>query len=65
MKGACFEGVKTALLRPLPDGLRIAFIQVTVVDGAWHDTDTDEMAITIAASMAVQNAISRAHLIPA
>lgn len=65
MKTACLEGVKAALLRPLPNGMRVARVQVTVVDGSWHDIDTDFRAMAIAASLAVQDAISRAHLIPA
>jgi hypothetical protein len=51
MKGAGFEGIKEALLRPLSDGRQIAFVEVAVVDGAFHDLDTDELAVKIAASM--------------
>jgi elongation factor G len=62
MKSACLEGVKAALAQPLTDGRRIAFVQVSIVDGSYHDTDTDEMAVKIAVSMAVQDALTRATL---
>jgi elongation factor G len=63
MRGACLEGVKDALARPLTDGRQIAFVQVTVVDGSYHDQDTDAHAVMSAASMAVQNALGRATLV--
>ena len=60
---AALAGVKHALLETRFRDLQIAFVQVTVVDGSYHDIDTDEMAVTIAASMAVQDALSRAKLV--
>ena len=63
MKSASFEGIKEALLRPLSDGRQIAFIEVSVVDGSYHDVDTDYLAVKIAASMAVQDALRHATLI--
>jgi elongation factor G len=63
MRAACLKGIKEALLKPLRDGERIGFVQVSVVDGSWHDVDTDEMSLAIAAAMAVQDALSRADLI--
>lgn len=63
MRGACLEGVKDALAMPLADGRQIAFVQVTVVDGSYHEQDTDAQALMIAASMAVQDALRRARLV--
>jgi translation elongation factor EF-G len=47
----------------LADGRQIAFVQVTVVDGSYHEQDTDAQAQRIAASMAVQDALGRAALV--
>jgi elongation factor G len=63
MRGACLEGVKRALVEPLADGRQIAFVQVTIVDGSYHEQDTDEMAQKVAAFMAVQDALRQAKLV--
>jgi hypothetical protein len=65
MKAACLEGVKRALVEPLADGRRIAFIEVSVVDGSYHDRDTDEQSMGIAAYMAVRDALARAPFVDA
>jgi len=63
MRGACLEGVKRALVEPLADGRQIAFVQVSIVDGSYHEQDTDEQAVGIAAFLAVQDALARASLV--
>jgi elongation factor G len=65
MKDACFEGVKRMLFEHSVDGRRIGFVQVSIVDGSYHDLDTDWQALTIAASMAVQDALRRTPLVSA
>ena len=65
MKDACLEGVKRALFEPLADGRRIAFVEVAVVDGSYHDTDTDRQSVVLAAYSAVRDALSRAPLVNA
>jgi hypothetical protein len=45
MRGACLEGIKRALAEPLADGRRVAFIQVSIVDGRLHDRDTNEHSL--------------------
>ena len=63
MRSAALDGVKHAVLETKFKDLQIAFVQVTVVDGSYHDVDTDEMAVMTATSMAVQDALSRAKLV--
>ena len=63
MRSACFEGVKTAVAEPLGDGRRIAFVEVTVVDGSYHELDTNEQSMRIAAYLAVRHALEHAQLV--
>ena len=63
MRDATLAGVKHALLEVKFRDLQIAFVQVTVVDGSYHDVDTDWTAVKTASSMAVQDALSRAKLV--
>jgi elongation factor G len=65
MKATCYQGVKQALREPLKDGRQLVFVQVSVVDGSYHERDTDEQSVTIAAFMAVRDALERATLIDA
>lgn len=63
MRAACFEGVKSAVVEPLGDGRRIAFVEVTVVDGSYHELDTNEQSMRIAAYLAVRDALKQAQLV--
>ena len=63
MRSACFEGAKTAVGEPLGDGRRIAFVEVTVVDGSYHELDTNEQSMRIAAYLAVRHALGQAQLV--
>ena len=63
MRDAALAGVKHALLETKFRDLQIAFVQVAVIDGSYHDIDTDENAVATAASMAVQDALSRAKMV--
>ena len=65
MKDACLDGVKRALFEPVADGRRIAFVQVSIVDGSYHDRDTDQQSLGIAAYMAVRDALARVPLVSA
>lgn len=62
MRAACLDGVKQALNEPLEDGRQIVFVQVTVVDGSYHDVDTDQHSLAVAAFL-VRDALKRATLI--
>ena len=48
---------------PLDDGRRIAFIEIAIVDGSYHEIDTDDRSVETAAFMAVRDAITRAALV--
>jgi elongation factor G len=63
MKDACLAGVKAALSEPLPSGERVVRVRVSVIDGNYHATDTDEEAMRTAARLAVRNALSNATFI--
>jgi len=62
MQTAALEGVKDTLMQPVHGGGRVAHVCVSVVDGSYHDTETTDVAVRIAASMAVMSALSRAAL---
>jgi elongation factor G len=63
MRGACLAGVKRALIEPLSDGRRLMFVAVSVVDGSYHETDSDEQSVEQAAYLAVRNAVATATLV--
>ena len=62
MKDACREGMDAAL-RKYPK--RLVRIRIAVVDGSYHDVDTDAMAVCAAMMMAMQDALSVAEIIKA
>ena len=62
MKDACREGIRNALER-YPR--KLVRLQITVVDGSYHDVDTDAAAVSVAAMLAVDSALSRAEMIKA
>jgi hypothetical protein len=62
MRMACLHGVKSGLLEPVAEGRRVAFVEVSVVDGSYHDRDTDEQSIRIASHLAVRDALAHAVL---
>jgi elongation factor G len=63
MKAACFDGVRRALLERVADGRRLAFVEVSIVDGSYHDRDTDDESVRIAAYLAVRDALTGVRLI--
>lgn len=63
MRSACLAGVKRAVSQPLNDGRRLMFVAVSVVDGSYHETDTDEQSVEQAAYLAVRNAVATATLV--
>ena len=63
MREAALAGVKHRLLETKFRDLQIAFVQVAIVNGSYHDVDTDYGAVATAASLAVESALSRAKLV--
>ncbi len=55
------EGIKQALESGVLAGYPIVGIKVSLVDGAYHEVDSSEMAFQIAGSMALKEAVSRAQ----
>jgi elongation factor G len=55
------EGIQDALTRGVLAGYPIDDVRVELYDGSYHDVDSSEAAFRIAASMAVQDAATRAE----
>ncbi len=61
--GPTEKGIKEALERGIIAGYPMVDVQVTLVDGSYHDVDSSEMAFQIAGSMAIQEAAKRADAV--
>ncbi|MBI3954688.1 elongation factor G, partial [Candidatus Collierbacteria bacterium] len=53
------KGVKEALANGVIAGFPVVDIEVSVIDGSFHEVDSSEMAFKIAGSMAVQDAVRK------
>lgn len=62
MKDACRAGMD-AVLQKHPK--RLVRIRIAVVDGSYHDQDTDAMAVRVAMMMAMHDALSGAEIVRA
>jgi len=56
----CAEGMREALLGGILAGYPLIDVKVALIDGSYHDVDSNEMAFKIAGSMAIKNAIKKA-----
>lgn len=65
MQSASLDGVKMALAETILAGAPVVLVSVSVVDGSYHDTDTTELDVSIAASLAVKDALRRGHFVKA
>lgn len=54
------KGVKEALENGVIAGYPVVDIEVSVIDGSYHEVDSSEMAFKIAGSMAIQDAVRKA-----
>ncbi len=57
----CADGMKQALLNGVIAGYPVIDVKATLLDGSYHDVDSSEMAFKVAGSMAVKDAVKRAH----
>ncbi|HQP10293.1 MAG TPA: elongation factor G [Candidatus Omnitrophota bacterium] len=57
------KGVVKAISEGALAGYHIDYIQVTVVDGSYHDVDSSDMAFQIAGSLAMKEALKQAGLV--
>jgi elongation factor G len=55
------KGAKEALEAGPLAGYPIDGVKVTLLDGKWHEVDSNDLAFKIASSMAVKNAVSKAN----
>jgi elongation factor G len=55
------EGIKESLTRGVVAGYPVEDVRIALYDGSYHDSDSSEMAFTIAASMAFQDAARKAR----
>jgi elongation factor G len=54
------KGVKQALNKGVIAGFQVVDVEVTLVDGSYHEVDSSELAFQIAGSMAVQEGVKQA-----
>ncbi len=55
------EGVKEAMLHGVVAGFPVVDVKVAVVDGSFHEVDSDEISFKIAGSMGAKAAFQKAH----
>jgi hypothetical protein len=63
MRQAAFNGVKSALREKLRDRVCLGCMCISVVDGSHTDSNSGETPLSIAASLALKDALSRAELV--
>ncbi len=59
--GSCRKGAADAMSSGVLAGFPLQDISVQLIDGSYHEVDSSEMSFRIAASMAVQDGIRKAH----
>ena len=55
------KGIKEALESGIVAGYPVVDVKVTLIDGSYHDVDSNEMAFKIAGSMALHEGMKKAH----
>jgi len=55
------QGAREALTRGVVAGYPLLNVKVTVIDGSYHDVDSNEAAFKVAASMAIKAAVAKAN----
>ena len=55
------EGVKQAMLSGVLAGFPVVDVKVQVIDGSYHDVDSDEISFKLAGSMAAKSAFRKAQ----
>ncbi|MFQ3578006.1 MAG: elongation factor G, partial [Verrucomicrobiia bacterium] len=57
---ACFKGVEEAVLNGVVGGYPVIDLHVQIIDGSYHDVDSNEMAFKLAAIFAMKDALKKA-----
>jgi hypothetical protein len=65
MKRAALDGVKSALREKCRDGVRLGGLCISVVDGSYQGPGSNDGPVSIAAGLALRDALSRADLVEA
>ncbi|PAW78843.1 MAG: elongation factor G [Verrucomicrobia bacterium Tous-C9LFEB] len=58
--GPCKKGVEEALLNGVVNGSQVIDVTVNILDGSYHEVDSNELAFKMAAIFAVQDAMKKA-----
>lgn len=59
--GSVEQGIKEAMTNGLLAGYELIGVKATLVDGSYHDVDSNEMAFKIAGSMALKETKNKCH----
>jgi elongation factor G len=57
------KGIEEALQNGILAGFPMVDVKATLYDGSYHDVDSNEMAFTVAGSMAVKDAVTKARAV--
>jgi elongation factor G len=57
---ACKKGVEEALLNGVVNGSQVIDVTINILDGSYHEVDSNELAFKMAAIFAVQDAMKKA-----
>ncbi|MEA3210111.1 MAG: elongation factor [Chthoniobacter sp.] len=60
---ACKKGVEEAILNGVVGGYPVIDVEVDIIDGSYHDVDSNEIAFKMAAIFAVKDGFKKAHAI--
>ena len=60
---ACKKGIEEAVLNGIVGGFPVVDVNVDIVDGSYHDVDSNEMAFKLAAIFAVKDGFKKAKAI--
>ncbi len=58
--GAVEKGIREALLNGVVNGSQVIDVHINILDGSYHEVDSNEMAFKIAGQMAVKDAMKKA-----
>ena len=60
---ACKKGIEEAILNGVVGGYPVIDVEVDIIDGSYHDVDSNELAFKMAAIFAVKDGFKKAHSI--